>query len=52
MEIGCGDGSLGYQVFPSCDESMDWDLYGDVFFMLHYCCIGNLSFYLATSLTL
>jgi hypothetical protein len=22
MEIGCGDGSLGYQVFPSCDESM------------------------------
>jgi hypothetical protein len=22
MEIGCGYGSLGYQVFPSCDKSM------------------------------
>jgi hypothetical protein len=33
MEIGCGNGSVGYQVFPSCDESMDWDLYGDVFLL-------------------
>jgi hypothetical protein len=32
MELGCEDGSLGYQVFPSCDEGMVWDLYGDVFF--------------------
>jgi hypothetical protein len=32
VEIGCGDGSLGYQVFSSCDESMVWDLYGDDFF--------------------
>jgi hypothetical protein len=29
MEIGCGDGFLGYQVFPSCVESLGWDLYGD-----------------------
>jgi hypothetical protein len=33
MEIGFGDGSLGYQVFPSCAESMDWDLYGDDFLL-------------------
>jgi hypothetical protein len=33
MEIGCGNGSVGYQVFPSCDESMDWELYGDVFLL-------------------
>jgi hypothetical protein len=32
MEIGCGDGSLGYQVFPSCYGSMVWDLYGDDLF--------------------
>jgi hypothetical protein len=25
MEIGCGDESLGYQVFRSCDEGMVWD---------------------------
>jgi hypothetical protein len=31
MEIGCGDRALGYQVVPSYDESMDWDLYGDDF---------------------
>jgi hypothetical protein len=24
---------LGYHVFPSCDESMDWDLYGDDFLL-------------------
>jgi hypothetical protein len=30
MEIGCGDGSLGLRGFPSCAESLGWDLYGDV----------------------
>jgi hypothetical protein len=33
MEIGCGDGALGYLWFPAVFERMVWDLYGDVFFL-------------------
>jgi hypothetical protein len=53
MEIGCGDGALGYQVFPSCVESLGWDLDGDILLLpFCWCYIGIPSLYLVSFLTL
>ena len=41
MEIGFGDGDLGDQVYPIVDESLGLVGYGDLLFMLCYCCIGK-----------